>query len=51
MTDYYSPDPIWLDFKIENQEDYMAKYVIKRNFHSGIRKDEKERIKKSEGQK
>lgn len=39
MTDYYSPDPIWLDFKIENQEDYVKKYVIKGNFHSDVHED------------
>lgn len=39
MTDYYAPDPIWLDFRIENQEDYVKKYVIKGNFHLGVHED------------
>lgn len=39
MTSYYVPDPIWLDFRIENQEDYAKKYVITGNFHSGVHED------------
>lgn len=39
MFDYYIPDPIWLDFRIENQEDYVKNYVIKGNFHSGVHED------------
>ncbi|MDF3027192.1 MAG: hypothetical protein K0S23_1499 [Fluviicola sp.] len=39
MSDYYTPDPIWLDFKIENREDYVDKYVIKGNFHSSVHED------------
>ncbi|WP_343635213.1 hypothetical protein [Fluviicola sp.] len=40
MPDYYTPDPIWLtDLKIENQDDYVKKYVIKGNFHSGVHED------------
>ena len=39
MTNYYAPDPIWLDFRIENQEDYTKNYVITGNFHSGVHED------------
>ncbi len=39
MTNYYTPDPIWSDFKIENQEDYVSKFVIKGNFHAGVHED------------
>lgn len=39
MTNYYTPDSIWSDFKIENQEDYIKKSVIKGNFHSGVHED------------
>src|SRR5690606_13639277 len=39
MTNYYTPDSIWSDFKIENQEDYIKKFVIKGNFHSGVHED------------
>lgn len=39
MSDYYTPDPIWLDFKIENREDYVDKYVIKGNFHLRVHED------------
>lgn len=39
MTDYYTPDPIWSSFQIENQEDYIKKYVIKGNFHTGVHED------------
>lgn len=39
MTDYYTPDPIWSSFQVKNQEDYVQKYVIKGNFHSGVHED------------
>lgn len=39
MSDYYIPDPIWLDFGIENRDDYITKYVINGNFHSGVHED------------
>ncbi|MES2589238.1 MAG: hypothetical protein V4622_09665 [Bacteroidota bacterium] len=39
IHNYYTPDPIWSSFKIENQEDYVKEYVIKGNFHDGVHKD------------
>lgn len=39
MTDYYTPDSIWSSFQVENQEDYVKKYVIKGNFHSDVHED------------
>jgi hypothetical protein len=39
MTDYYIPDSIWSSLQVENQEDYVKKYVIKGNFHSYVHED------------
>ncbi len=39
MNDYFTPDPIWSIYKIENQDDYVNKNVIKGNFHSGVHND------------
>lgn len=39
MTDYFIPDPIWSTFQVENQEDYVNKYVIRGNFHSDVHED------------
>lgn len=39
MTDYYSPDPIWSSLQVKNKEDYVKKYVIKGNFHTGVHED------------
>ena len=39
MADYFTPDPIWSSFQVKKQEDYIKKYVIKGNFHSGVHED------------